>query len=80
MSSLLSQLAAGKVGFHFAESNIYLLGNDNDGDARSQSARELLRNANSQDTSGNNKKELTPGVIVSIFENEYQYDLYAKTT
>ncbi|XP_058810723.1 ufm1-specific protease 2 isoform X2 [Phymastichus coffea] len=46
------KLAAGKVSFYFDESNVFLFGNNSDGDAESKSAKELLRTANNKPTPG----------------------------
>ena len=60
------QLAAGKVGFHFVKSNIYLLGNDSNNDIENKSAKALLHSSGVYDTSGNNKSKYTSAIIVRI--------------
>lgn len=43
------------MGFHFAQSNSYLLGNDSDDDMIAKSAKELLLASGIVDASGTNK-------------------------
>lgn len=57
-------MAAGKVGFNFIESNIYLLENDSNNDIESKSAKELLNASGAFDTFGNIKSKNSPGVVV----------------
>lgn len=57
-------MAAGKVAFHFPQSDIYLLGNDNNDDLESKSAKELLHFSGVYDTRSSRKSKNLSGVIV----------------
>lgn len=61
-------MAAGKVGFHFAQSNKYLLGNDINDDKEDKLAKELLINKTLE-----NKNKSQSGVVVSlkIFQSQF---------
>ncbi|XP_001602901.1 ufm1-specific protease 2 [Nasonia vitripennis] len=62
-------LAAGKVAFHFPQSDIYLLGNDNNEDLESKSAKELLQFSGAYNTPGNKKNKKSPGIIEAVTAN-----------
>jgi hypothetical protein len=66
------QLASGKVGFHFLQTNIYLLGNDSSNGIENKSVKELLYSSGVyNNTPGINTNNNSSSIVVCLHNLVY---------